>query len=231
MACSGFDAIYMKSFITCLFVNQRVCIPVFETSRSPFCFRFVKNVQAASFAMSFSLSPETNIMNFNLRPWQATDIASLVRYANNWQIAKNMTDKFPHPYTEDAGRAFIAFATSEKPVRIFAIDVDGEAVGGIGIHPQDDIHQMNAELGYWLAEPFWGRGIVSNAIRQMVDFAFATYRINRVFARPFGTNLASQRVLQKNGFALEGRFKNVLLKKGEYFDELVYAIRREEWKA
>ncbi|HEV7334297.1 MAG TPA: GNAT family protein [Flavisolibacter sp.] len=168
-------------------------------------------------------------MEFILRPWNASDIESLLRYANNWNIAKNMTDKFPHPYTEENGRAFIAFANSDDPVHIFAIDVNGEAVGGIGIHPLDDIHRKNAELGYWLAEPFWGKGIISNAIRQMVNFAFETYDINRVFARPFGTNLASQRVLEKNGFVLEGRFEKVLYKRGDYLDELVYAIRRGSW--
>nr|GFD37118.1 acetyltransferase (GNAT) domain protein [Tanacetum cinerariifolium] len=113
------------------------------------------------------------------------------------------------------------------PVHIFAIEVDGQAVGGIGIHPQDDIHRRNAELGYWLAEPFWGQGIISAAIGQAVAFAFQTYDIDRVFARPFGTNLGSQRVLEKNGFVLEGRFEKALVKDGELLDELVYAIRRE----
>ena len=169
-------------------------------------------------------------MKLNLRPWQLSDIQSLVCYADNWNIAKNMTDKFPHPYTEDAGLAFIAFANNDDPVHIFAIDINGEAVGGIGIHPQDDIHRKNAELGYWLAEPFWGKGIISTAIHQMVDFTFNTYEINRIFARPFGTNRASQRVLEKNGFRLEGQFEKVLYKKGEFLDELVYAIRRKDWK-
>lgn len=166
---------------------------------------------------------------FVLRPWVATDLTSLVRYANNWNIAKNLTDNFPHPYTESDGKAFIERATSDNPIHIFAIDIGGEAVGGIGIHPQQDIFAKNAELGYWLGEPFWGQGIVTNAVRQMVDFAFTTYEIVRVFARPFETNFASQRVLEKTGFILEGRFQKVLFKKGEYLDELVYGIRREKW--
>lgn len=168
-------------------------------------------------------------MEFILRPWLPTDIDSLVRYANNWNIARFMTDKFPHPYTPENGSAFISFATKDMPVHIFAIEVNAEAVGGIGIHPQDDIHRKNVELGYWLAEPFWSKGIVSKAIRQVVDFAFETYDVNRVFARPFGNNLVSQRVLEKNGFLLEGRFENVLCKNGEFLDELIYAIRRENW--
>jgi ribosomal-protein-alanine N-acetyltransferase len=166
---------------------------------------------------------------FRLRPWQPADLNDLVSYANNWNVAKNMTDKFPFPYTESNGQAFIAFATADDPVHIFAIEVAGQAVGGIGIHPQDDIYRKNAELGYWLAEPFWGRGIISAAIRQAVDFAFKTYAIDRVFARPFGTNSGSQRVLEKNGFVLEGKFEKVLIKDGELLDELIYSIRREDW--
>ena len=168
-------------------------------------------------------------MKFKLRPWHEDDLESLVKYAGNWNIARNMTDKFPHPYTQDDGKAFIAFATKDDPIHIFAIEVDGKAVGGIGIHPQDDVHRKNAELGYWLAEPYWGQGIISSAIKKAVDFAFDTYDIDRVFARPFGTNTASQRVLEKNHFILEGRFEKVLIKNREYQDELIYAVRRVNW--
>ncbi|MHB1278677.1 MAG: GNAT family N-acetyltransferase [Bacteroidia bacterium] len=169
-------------------------------------------------------------MKFKLRPWTITDLNALVRYANNRNIAKNMTDKFPFPYSESDGRAFIEFATKDDPIHIFAIDIDGQAVGGIGIHPNEDIHRKNAELGYWLAQPFWGQGIISRAIPYAVDFAFETYRINRVFARPFGTNIPSQKVLEKNNFVLEGKFDQVLIKDNVLLDELIYAIRRENWK-
>lgn len=169
-------------------------------------------------------------MKFKLRPWNISDLDNLVKYANNWNIAKNMTDQFPYPYSEKDGKAFIEMATKDNPIHIFAIDVDGQAVGGIGIHPQSDIHRKNAELGYWLAEPFWGQGIISNAIKPIVDFAFKTYAINRVFARPYGTNIASQKVLEKNNFVLEGKFNQVLIKDNNLLDELVYAIRRENWK-
>lgn len=167
-------------------------------------------------------------MNFTLRPWTPTDIDSLVKYANNPNIAKFMTDKFPHPYAKENGEAFISFATKDDPIHIFAIDVNGEAVGGIGLHPKDDIERMNAELGYWLAEPFWGKGIITKAITQIVDFGFNTYDITRIFARPFGTNLASQRVLEKAGFKFECKFEKTLLKNGEMLDGLYYSIRRKE---
>lgn len=167
---------------------------------------------------------------FKIRPWTKEDLNSLVKYANNWNIAKNLTDKFPFPYSESNGQSFIEFATKDDPIHIFAIDIDGQAVGGIGIHQQDDIHRKNAELGYWLAEPFWGQGIISSALAHAINFAFETYDIDRVFARPFGTNIPSQRVLEKNNFVLEGKFDKVLIKDGVLLDELIYAIRRENWK-
>jgi [ribosomal protein S5]-alanine N-acetyltransferase len=136
-----------------------------------------------------------------------------------------MTDKFPYPYTMDDAVNFIEMASISVPSNILAIEVDGKAVGGIGIHIQPDIYQKNAEMGYWLGEPFWGRGIITNAITQMVDYGFKHWPINRIFARPFGTNLASQRVLEKAGFLLEGKFEKTLYKNGEYLDELIYATR------
>ncbi len=169
-------------------------------------------------------------MEFILRPWKASDINSLIKYANNWNIAKNLTNQFPHPYTIQDGKAFIEYATKDDPIHIFAIEVNQEAVGGIGIHPQSDIFIKNAELGYWLGEPFWGHGIVSKAIKQIVQFGFSTFDIERIFARPYGTNVASQKILEKNNFLLEGRYNNILYKNGEYLDELIYAIRRYNWE-
>lgn len=165
-------------------------------------------------------------MEFKLRPWNINDLSSLVKYGNNKSIAKNMTDKFPHPYTEENGRAFISFATSKNPSSILAIEVNGEAVGGIGLHAQEDIHCKNMELGYWLGEPFWGKGIIPRAINEMIEYGFKTFDINRIFARPFGTNIASQIVLEKAGFKLEARFEKTLFKNGEFLDELVYAVRK-----
>ena len=169
-------------------------------------------------------------MEFILRPWKASDINSLIKYANNWNIAKNLTNQFPHPYTIQDGKAFIEYATKDEPIHIFAIEVNQEAVGGIGIHPQSDIFIKNAEIGYWLGEPFWGHGIVSKAIKQIVQFGFSTFDIERIFARPYGTNVASQKILEKNNFLLEGRYNNILYKNGEYLDELIYAIRRYNWE-
>jgi len=165
-------------------------------------------------------------MQFTLRPWKIEDLDSLVKFANNPEVARNMTNRFPHPYNEENGRMFIESATNDFPFNIFAIDINGEASGGIGLHLQSDIQCKNAELGYWLAEPYWGKGIITKAIAQMVDYGFKTWEISRIFARPFGTNIGSQKVLEKAGFKLEGRFEKTLFKNGEYLDELIYAVRR-----
>lgn len=167
-------------------------------------------------------------MEFILRPWQDDDLDSLVLYANNWNIAKNLTDAFPHPYSAENGRAFIAMTQKDQPTRIFAIVVEGKAVGGIGLHHKADIYRKNMEMGYWLAEPFWGLGIMPRAVKQMADYAFQHFDIQRVYACPFGSNLASQKVLEKAGFVLEGRFEKTLFKNGAFEDELIYAIRRGE---
>lgn len=167
-------------------------------------------------------------MNFHLRPFTLKDLDSLIRFGNNYQIAKNMTNRFPHPYTEKDGKAFIGYASAESPHRILAIEVKGEAAGGIGVHPQTDIHCRNAEMGYWLAEPYWGKGIISRAIPLMLEYGFKNWDIDRIFARPFGTNVGSQRVLEKCGFELEARLKRTLYKNGEYIDELIYGFRKEK---
>lgn len=163
--------------------------------------------------------------HFTLRPWRKDDLDNLVKYANNSNIASKLTDKFPYPYTSENGRWFIDFANSHTPPHVLCIDIDGVACGGIGIHPQEDIQRKNAELGYWLGEPFWGQGIISKAIPKMVEYGFSNFDITRIFARPFGSNLASQRVLEKCGFTLEATFKQTLFKNGNFEDELVFAIR------
>jgi [ribosomal protein S5]-alanine N-acetyltransferase len=166
------------------------------------------------------------MIDFSLRAWKKDDVKSLAKYANNWNIAKNMTDGFPFPYTEETARNFIEMTQEYIPNRFFAIVVNDEAVGGIGIHPQTDIQRKNAELGYWLAEEFWGNGIIYRAIFQINEYAFENFDINRIFARPFATNLASQKVLQKAGFKFECKFEKTLIKNDELIDEMFFSMRR-----
>ncbi len=162
-----------------------------------------------------------------LRPFNLNDLDSLIEYANNYKIAANLTNQFPHPYTRESGEAFIKMATEQSPPTILAIEINGRASGGIGLHIQTDIHIKNAELGYWLAEPYWGKGIMTKAVKHMVNYGFKNLNITRIFARPFGTNIASQKVLKNAGFVLEGKFKGTIYKNGEYLDELIYAIRKK----
>jgi RimJ/RimL family protein N-acetyltransferase len=161
---------------------------------------------------------------FTLRPFQDSDIDSLVKHANNPKIAANLTDAFPHPYSHEDGRRFIAMTRQNDPPTILAIVIDNEVCGAIGVHPQADIHRKSAECGYWLAEQHWGKGVMPEAIRQMVDYAFRTFDINRIYARPFSFNRASQRVLEKAGFTHEATLKEACFKNGEYCDELYYTI-------
>jgi [ribosomal protein S5]-alanine N-acetyltransferase len=165
-------------------------------------------------------------MQFHLRPFTIDDLHSLVKFANNYNIAKNLTNAFPHPYSIENGKAFIEMATQNSPSNVFAIEINGEAAGAIGIHPQNDIYCRNMAMGYWLAEPYWGKGIITKAISEMVDYAFRNFDVYRIYARPFGYNIASQKASEKAGFVLEARLEKTFFKNGEYMDELIYAVRR-----
>ena len=166
---------------------------------------------------------------FILRPWRSADLPALVRHADDEGIARWMTDTFPHPYTIASGEAFLQRvmpADGSQP-NVLAIEVDGEAAGSIGIFPQQGIFRRNAELGYWLARKYWGLGIMTSVVMQMVDIAFDRHpELDRIFARPFATNHPSQRVLEKAGFLLEAKFHGTIIKNDRVEDELVYAIRR-----
>ena len=163
---------------------------------------------------------------FTLRPFRESDAESIVKYANNPKIAANLTDGFPNPYGLDDAKKFLTIAIQNEPYTIFAIDINGEACGSIGIFVQSDIHRKSAECGYWLAEPYWGKGIIPEAIKQIVDYGFRTFDIVRIHARPFSFNKESQRVLEKAGFTLEATLKKACFKNGKFCDELIYSIVR-----
>ena len=166
-------------------------------------------------------------MDYILRPWRSSDLDSLVKHADNYNIAKWLTDQFPHPYTYESGKSYIEMVGKDNPAKVFAIEIDGEAAGSIGVFPQSDIHQKSAEIGYWLSEKFWRNGIMSSAIRDIVKYGFDSFDIVRIYARPFSTNIGSQKVLEKAGFTLEARLKKAIFKKGELMDELIYVKLKE----
>lgn len=165
-------------------------------------------------------------MHISLRPWATEDLKELVRLANNQNIARFMLDVFPHPYAESNGKDFIAFANAKSPASVFAIIVDDKPVGSVGLHAQPDIMRKNYEIGYWLGEEHWGKGIAVEAVKQITEYGFASLDCVRIFAKIFGTNTASQKVVQKAGFILEGRFEKTIYKNNEFLDELIYAIRK-----
>lgn len=162
-----------------------------------------------------------------IRSWGPGDAAALVRHANNRGVWRNLRDRFPRPYTARDAEDWIGRASGAVPETHFAIAVGEEAVGGIGLTLQTDVFRRSAEIGFWLAEPFWGRGIMTEAVRAMTDFAFATFDVCRVFAGVFEWNPASMRVLEKAGYACEGRLRKSVTKDGETIDQLLYAIVRE----
>jgi ribosomal-protein-alanine N-acetyltransferase len=163
-----------------------------------------------------------------LRPWRRSDVSSLVRHANNRKIWLNLRDIFPHPYTHAEAEKWIAICESNRsPTTNFALELQGEAVGGIGCRLLDDVHSKTAEIGYWLGEPFWGRGITTAALKQTTEYAFQTFSLERLQALVFEWNLASARVLEKAGYVLEGRLRRSIFKDGRVADSLLYARLRQ----
>jgi [ribosomal protein S5]-alanine N-acetyltransferase len=162
-----------------------------------------------------------------VRSWLPDDLGSLVANADNRNIWLNLRDRFPHPYTRRAGREFIRQARSQHPETMFAIAVAGEAVGGIGFTVLTDVERVSAEIGYWLGEPFWGRGIVTEALVAVTRHAIDTCRLTRVFALPFAHNTASCRVLEKAGYTLEAHLRRSAIKDGRIVDQLQYAFIAE----
>ncbi len=170
---------------------------------------------------------ELNASTFRLRPWRLNDAESLVAHADNPRIANNLGDAFPSPYTDADAREWLeARAKDEPPICAFAIDTDDAAVGGIGLMLNDGPKRIAAEMGYWLGESFWGRGIGTEAVRLMTQYAFDTFHLRRLEARVFPWNPGSMRVLKKNGFIFETRLRNIQLKGDEPVDMLLFAIVR-----
>ncbi|MBI1307872.1 MAG: GNAT family N-acetyltransferase [Bacteroidetes bacterium] len=167
-------------------------------------------------------------MNVQLQKWKTEDLERLCLLANEPSIAVNLSDRFPHPYTEASGKAFLSLATSNGPQRMFAIYYNNDLVGGIGLHPQEDIQRLNAEIGYWVGKDYRNLGIVSEAIQLIVEYGFKNMNIDRIFGRTFGRNAASRRVMEKSGFVQEAFFSKTLIKNGIKEDEYIHAIRRKE---
>jgi RimJ/RimL family protein N-acetyltransferase len=169
--------------------------------------------------------------DFLMRAWDAGDEQSLARHADNPRVAEMLRDGFPHPYTLADAREWLSAVLGNERDVILAIEVDGEACGGIGLFPQKDVYRFNAEIGYWLSEDCWGRGIMSRAVGLMVNHAFGKMKLLRLYAAIYEHNPASMRVLEKNGFRREAIHRKAVIKGGRRLDEHLYALLREEWEA
>ena len=167
-------------------------------------------------------------INVTLRNWSLDDCENLVRFANNKKIWDNLADAFPSPYTNQHANDFVEKYQSDDPRRVMAIVVDGLACGSIGLFPDSDIYRKNAAIAYWLAEDFWGKGICTEAVRIMTRYGFDHFDVRRIYARPFGTNIASHRVLEKAGYRREAILKESVYKNGKFLDEYLYSVLRDE---
>jgi RimJ/RimL family protein N-acetyltransferase len=162
-----------------------------------------------------------------LRPWREHDRAALVRHANDRRIWRNLTDRFPHPYTDEAAVEWLARNRAEEgPPHNLAIVVDGEACGGAGLEPRSDLARRTAEVGYWLGVAFWGRGLATAALRLLTAYAFERFDFARLEASVLAWNPASGRVLEKAGYAREARLRQAAFKDGELVDTFLYARLR-----
>ncbi len=168
--------------------------------------------------------------NYTLRNWEESDSEDLARIANNKKIFDNLRDVFPHPYSiEDARKYISIFKESDPKSIVFAIEVNGKVCGNVGAFIKDDVYKKSAEIGYFLAEELWGKGIMSSAVKKVVEYVFRNYDVMRIFAEPFARNTGSRKVLEKAGFELEGILKKSVFKNNIFEDSCMYAILNESY--
>ncbi len=162
-----------------------------------------------------------------LRRWLRSDIDALVRYANNRNVWITLRDRIPYPYTSADAESWISFCDQQgEPVRNFAIELKGEAIGAIGFERMSDERRFTASIGYWIGEPFWGRGIATAAVERATAYGFATLGLERIQASVYEGNLASARVLEKVGYTFEGRLRRSIFKDGKMLDSYMYSRLR-----
>ncbi len=167
-----------------------------------------------------------------LRSWREEDAGALARIIGNKKIQDRLRDGIPYPYTEEDGLVFIRemLAADREMVYAYAIVADGRLAGSIALFRQGNIHRRTGEVGYYLGEEFWGRGIGSRALALLCDKLFQETDLLRIYAEPFAENSASCRILEKNGFRCEGTMRQNALKNGRILDMKLYALLRAEWE-
>ena len=170
-------------------------------------------------------------LNFALRKWRMSDAKELAAALNNKKILDNLRDGLPFPYTEKDAAEYISamLSANENDTFAYAVTIDDRAVGSIGAFRQSNIHRQTAELGYYLAEEYWGRGVMTEAIRQICVRIFECTDILRIYAEPFAYNTGSRRALEKAGFTYEGTMKSNAVKNGRVLDMTMYALTKESY--
>lgn len=158
-----------------------------------------------------------------IRKFRRNDKFAMAEIANNEKVAVNLRDAFPSPYSVEDAQKFISMSLRQKPCQVFAIEFEGEYVGNIGLHPQEDVYRKTAELGYFIGEPWWGRGIATRAVNLICEYGFRELDVIKIFSGVFAFNTASQRVLEKCGFEREAVLRNAVIKNGQICDEIRYA--------
>lgn len=171
--------------------------------------------------------PELLNDTITLRGFRSEDKTRMAELLNNKKIWDNVRDYLPHPYKVQDAEAFISICQQENPASTFAIEYQGAFVGVIGLVKQTDVHRLTAEIGYWVGEPYWGKGIAQKAVKKIVEYGFAELGLVRIHAGIFDFNKASQRVLEKCGFQLEGIFRKASIKNGVISDDYRYSIVKE----
>jgi ribosomal-protein-alanine N-acetyltransferase len=161
---------------------------------------------------------------FKLRGWKREDAAAIQKHADNPNVYSFLMDRFPHPYTIEVAEQWVNIMLLLEPNYNFVIEVEGDAVGVIGLEMRDDIYRKSPLIGYWISETLWGRGIMTSAIKLITAFAFDNLDIIRIQAGVLGNNPRSMRTLEKAGFVKEGILKNSMVKNGVILDEHVYGL-------
>lgn len=161
-----------------------------------------------------------------LREWRRGDEADLIAAANSRKVWRNLHHRFPHPYTASDARHWFFLLAAMPEATHWAIEVDGRAVGDVGVDLGEGIYAKSGLFGYWLGEPWWGRGIGSAAVRAAAEYALARFGLMRLEAPVFAWNPASARVLEKAGFRREGILRKSVFKDGELIDQAIYALVR-----
>ena len=162
-----------------------------------------------------------------VRPWVEADAESLQRHANDRQVSMQLRDRFPYPYSIDAARTFLGWIAKQPAATVWAIEVEGHAAGGIGVELHNDVERVSAEIGYWLGQKYWRRGIATEVLTAVTAEAFKRFEITRLYAVPFADHAASVRVLEKAGYAREGHLRQSAIKDGKIRDQLLFAAYKK----